>query len=306
MEISVVIPVYNGLSQLKELNQRLTETLESINGGYEIIYVDDHSPDNSWPLICELTKTENIKALKFSRNFGQHYAITAGLSHASGEWVVIMDCDLQDKPEEIIRLYNKAKEGFDIVFARRAQRKDGFIKTAFSFLFYKVLSILSGVRYDPAIANFGIYARKTIVAVLSMKDSIRFFPSMIKWVGFNSTSLEVMHEKRQEGKSAYNFKRLINLAVDIILSYSDKPIRITVIFGLMIAGISFIYALIILYRYFNNEITVLGYTSVIVAISFFSGLIILILGIIGLYLGKTFEAAKNRPLYVISDKNNFE
>ena len=298
--ISIISPVYNAENIIEILVNRITENVEKITNDFEIILVEDDGPDNSWEVIeASAKKNEKIVGIKLSRNFGQHYAITAGLDSAKGEWIIVMDCDLQDKPEEIISLYNKAQEGYDIVLARRHNRNDNFIKKTFSKLFYGVLGYLTGSNQDSSIANFGIYHRNVIEAVISMKESIRYFPTMIKWVGFNSTKLDVQHDSRLEGETSYNFKKLTNLALDIILAYSDKPIRLLIKFGIIVTSASFLIALYYAFRWISGEITIMGYTSLIISIWLLSGIIISTLGIIGLYVGKTFEGVKKRPIYII-------
>jgi dolichol-phosphate mannosyltransferase len=303
--ISIVSPVYNAEQIVDLLVQRISEEVSKITPDYEIILVEDGSPDNSWAAIERNCKKDSrVKGIKLSRNFGQHYAITAGLDHAQGEWVVVMDCDLQDRPEEIINLYNKAKEGYDIVLARRYERKDTLFKRFFSWAFYQILSYLTATKHDPAIANFGIYHKKVIQAVCQMRESIRVFPIMVRWLGFKTVKLDVMHAERVIGTTTYNFKRLLNLALDIMLAYSDKPIRLTIKLGLMISLFSFLFAIFLLYEYVSGIITVPGYASIIISIWFLSGLIIMTLGVIGLYVGKTFEGVRNRPIYIISNKLN--
>jgi len=298
--ISIISPVYNAENIIEILVNRITENVEKITNDFEIILVEDDGPDNSWNVIENLAKkNEKIVGIKLSRNFGQHYAITAGLDSAKGEWIIVMDCDLQDKPEEIISLYNKAQEGYEIVLARRHNRNDNFIKKMFSKLFYGVLGYLTGSNQDSSIANFGIYHRNVIEAVISMKESIRYFPTMIKWVGFNSTKLDVQHDSRLEGETSYNFKKLTNLALDIILAYSDKPIRLLIKFGIIVTSASFLIAIYYAFRWISGEITIMGYTSLIISIWLLSGIIISTLGIIGLYVGKTFEGVKKRPIYII-------
>ncbi len=300
--ISIVSPVYRAENIVDKLVTEIIKSVSQITENFEIILVEDGSPDDSWAKIEEnCQKDTRVKGIKLSRNFGQHYAITAGLDHAQGEWIVVMDCDLQDRPEEIPNLYKKAKEGFDVVLAQRHQRKDNFFKKLFSWAFYKVLSYLTGVKHDESVANFGIYHKKVIEAVKQMRESIRVFPIMVRWVGFKQTKLKVEHAEREEGKSSYNFKRLLNFALDIILAYSDKPIRLTIKTGLLISFLSFIFAIILLVQYFLGKITVAGYASLIISIWFFSGLIMMTLGVIGLYVGKIFEGVKNRPIYVIKD-----
>jgi polyisoprenyl-phosphate glycosyltransferase len=300
VHLSIISPVYRAENIIPQLVDRISRNAEKITMDYEIILVEDCGPDNSWQAIQELSNSNSkIIGIKLSRNFGQHYAITAGLDHARGEWVVVMDCDLQDVPEEIPSLYNKAQEGFDVVLARRAVRKDHFFKRLFSAAFYRTLGYLTGSDQDESIANFGIYNRKVIQAVVSMRESIRYFPTMIKWVGFKTIKMDVVHDHRADGKSSYNFRKLLRLATDIILAYSDKPIRIMVRFGLLISLASFLFALRLLYLWSNERIEILGYTSLIVSIWLLSGLIISTLGIVGLYIGKTFEGVKKRPIYII-------
>lgn len=300
--LSIVSPVYYGEKFLEHLILRINNAVKGLTDDFEIILVEDCSPDNSWNKIKELTKVySNVRGYKLTRNFGQHYAITCGLDHADGEWVVVMDCDLQDRPEEIPALYKKAMEGYDVVFAQRYNRQDSFSKKLFSRIFYKTLGYLSGNPLDEKVANFGIYHKKVIKAVCSLRESIRNFSSMVRWVGFNQTAIPVAHGARAEGKSSYNYKRLFNLALDIILAYSDKPIRLMIKFGLIVSLISFLLGLNIFIRYFLGKVTVQGYSSIIISICFFSGLILVMLGVVGLYVGKTFEVVKNRPIYIIKE-----
>lgn len=303
--ISIVSPVYKAEKIVDKLVEQIRKEVSKITQNFEIILVEDGSSDNSWQAIernCE--KDKRVKGIKLSRNFGQHYAITAGLDAVKGHWIVVMDCDLQDQPKEIINLYNKALEGYDIVLASRHNRKDTFFKKLFSRFFYAILSYLTSIKYDATVANFGIYNQKVIDAICSMPENIRVFPVMVNWVGFSSIKINVEHASRQEGKSSYNFTRLLNLALDIILSYSDKPIRLVIKIGFIISFFSFFFAVFTFIRYLLGDINVSGYASLIISIWFFSGLIIAILGIIGLYLGKIFEGVKNRPIYVIHKNIN--
>jgi dolichol-phosphate mannosyltransferase len=301
MKISVVSPVYKAENLIEQLVYRVSESVNKITDDYEIILVDDFSPDISWLKIKELALTNSrIKGIQLSRNFGQHYAITAGLDHAEGDWVVVMDCDLQDVPEEIEKLYKKALEGFDIVLARRSNRKDKFFQKAFSFLFYRVLNYLTGLKHDEKVANFGLYNIKVIKSVVSMRENVRYFPIMIKWVGYKTGFVDVQHDLR-DGKTSYVLKKRINIALDVILSYSDKPLRIFVKLGMLISLTSFISSIYYIYLWSKNEIVVHGYASLIISIWFLSGIIIATLGVLGLYIGKTFQDVKNRPLYVINE-----
>lgn len=305
MKLSIVSPVYKASKIIPILVSRIEEAVKPITHDYEIILVDDACPENSWEKIEEISK-ENfcVKGIKFSRNFGQHHAISAGLDAASGDWVVVMDCDLQDQPEEIIKLYNHAIKGFDIVLACRTNRQDGYFKRLASKVFYRTLGYLTGSQQDETVANFGIYHQKVVREIKNLKESIRYFPTMVKWVGFKSSKIDVDHAPRVEGKSTYNFKRMMNLALDIILAYSDKPLRLVLKFGVLISIVSLLMSIYNIIKWFLGDISVLGYSSLIISIWFLSGCLLITLGIVGLYLGKTFEQVKNRPIYIIEKKVN--
>ena len=223
------------------------------------------------------------------------------MERSNGNWVVVMDCDLQDQPEEIARLYKKACEGNEIVLGRRAERKDSFIKKTFSRLFYKVLSYLTDTHQDPSIANFGIYKRKVIESILSMRDYNRYFPTMVRWVGYRIATVDIEHSERDSGESSYSFRKLINLALEVIISFSDKPLRLIVKLGAFVSFLSFLFAIRVIVQTLIYDTPVAGWPSLIVAIGFFSGLIILTLGIIGLYLGKIFDKVKDRPVYIVAE-----
>ena len=304
MLLSIVSPVYRAEKVLPELVNRIESVVTQITSDFEIILVEDASPDRSWETIELLTQENSrIKGLKLSRNFGQHYAITAGLDHAKGDWVVVMDCDLQDRPEEIPALFEKAQEGFDVVLARRANRQDGFLKRLSSKIFYRTLAWLTGSHQDETIANFGIYHQKVIREITGMRESIRYFPTMVRWVGFRQTAIDVVHAANEERGSSYNFKRLFNLALDIMLAYSDKPIRLTVKLGLIVAFTGFLFAVFTLIRYLQGEIIVAGYASLIISLWLLTGFLLVTLGMVGLYVGKTFEGVKKRPIYIVEKRS---
>lgn len=305
LRLSVVSPVFQAENIIDELILRLVQSISAITDRFEIVLVDDGSSDGSWRKIEENCERDSrIRGIRLSRNFGQHAAIAAGLESARGEWIVVMDCDLQDRPEEIPALYRKALEGYDIVLARRLQRQDHRFKHFTSKLFYRLLSFLSGSKYDSSIANFGIYQREIIAHMLQIHGSIRYFPSMVNWVGFHQTTIDVEHASRPRGKSSYNFIKRLALALNIMLTYGDKPLRLIVGIGALISAMAFIFAIVIAYRAYQNQISVLGYSSLIISISFFSGAIISILGILGLYIGKIFDSIKTKPAYLVRKRIN--
>lgn len=301
--MSIVSPVYRAEELVERLVNEILTTIKPLGISYEILLVEDASPDKSWEAICECcAEFPEVRGVRLSRNFGQHYAISAGLSMARGAWVIVMDCDLQDRPAEIPRLLQKAAEGYDVVVARRAMRQDGLLKKLSSRMFYGTLDWLTGTTHDPAIANFGIYSAKVIAAINSMPESIRYFPTMVRWVGFRTGSLDVEHAARPEGKTSYNLRRLLNLALDICLAYSDKPLRLAVGTGFVVSLIGFVFAGFTVVQAFRGDIQVLGYASLIVSLWVLAGLMIFIMGVVGLYVGKCFEGVKRRPAFIIAEE----
>jgi len=297
---SVVIPVYLAEDRLRPLYERLRAALDPLSGDWEAILVEDAGGDASWRVIEELSRSDpRIRGVKLSRNFGQHAAITAGLDRAAGDWIILMDCDLQDLPEEIPALYAKARQGWDVVTARRRLRRDPWLRRQASRAFYRLLGYLTETRQDPATANFGIYARPAIKAVTSLRENLRYFPAMIQWVGFRTTIMDVEHAPPGDRRSSYSLRQLLRLAFDVMISFSEKPLRLVVKLGFIISGLSFAWALALALRAIFLGRTVAGWTSLIVSIWFLSGLIIAIVGIVGIYVGRTFAEVKRRPIYVV-------
>lgn len=298
--LSVVIPMYRCRAFIDELYRRLVVELSRLSPHFEVLFVDDASPDDDWSPICELAKKDpRVRGIRLSRNFGQHCAITAGLDRARGEWIVVMDGDLQDRPEEIPALYAHAQEGHDIVFARRSVRMDGFFKRLSSRAFYWVLSYLTDTKLDASIANFGIYHFRVIEAVQQMRESLRYFPVMVRWVGFSASSLDVEHAGRSHGRSSYTLPRLLRMAVDVMMTFSDKPLWLTVKLGVALSLLSFVAAAYTVYNALFGDVPIMGWSSLIVSVWFFSGIVIMLVGVVGIYVGKTFDQVKSRPLYVV-------
>lgn len=306
-KLSVVSPVFEAEHVLPLLLERLHAVLRSLGCSFEIVLVDDGSSDGSWQYIeTQSRQHKHIKAIRLSRNFGQHHAITAGLDVARGEWVVVMDCDLEDPPEAIASLWEAAMAGdCDMVLVRRTHRRHAFYKQAGGRLFYSLLYWLSGRRYDPAIANFGIYHRKVIDTLRRMREPVRFFPAMVQWTGFGAKTIDIEHRRRPDGRhSSYSLRKLLRLAVDVMLAQSARPMWWIIQLGIGFAGIAFLFSLITLIRYFLGYITVLGYASLIISIWFLAGVLLACMGLMGLYIGKIFEGIQGRPLYVISESVN--
>jgi glycosyltransferase involved in cell wall biosynthesis len=302
LHISVVSPVYKAPKILPELVARLEKSLSNITSSFEVILVDDGCPWDSWSVIEDLSNDfKFIKGIKLSRNFGQHYAITAGLDYAKGEWVVVMDCDLQDQPEEIISLYRNCTERkLDVLVASSLNRNHNHIKNITSRLYRVIFNFMTAANLERGIGNFGIYNKKVIEAVRNMGDSVKVFPVLVKWVGFNRGVLVLEREARNNGKSSYTFLKLVQLSIDMGLAFSDKILKLGLFLGLFTSTIAFIYAVYTLLKYFQGGVTVPGYTSLLITVLLFTGLIMTFLGVLGLYISKIFQKVKNRPSYIIS------
>ena len=305
IEISIVSPVYMAEGIINRLVKEISEACNFISKRYEIILVEDGSEDLSWSEIEKICESnQSVIGLKLSRNFGQHVAIKAGIKRAKGKWIVVMDCDLQDNPLEIKNLYLKACEGYHIVRARRINRKDNILKRYSSKMFYKIYQYFTGINQDSSIANFGIYHEKVIKAVSKLNDKDPFFPSQINWVGFLKYDLNVIHRQRITKKSSYTYKKLLKLAFNNILLFSDKPLRLTIKLGFIISLVSFTLGFVYTIMGVLNIFNVSGFASIIITLFFSTGIIIFVIGIVGLYIAKIFETSKNRPLYIIEESIN--
>ncbi|MCB1693484.1 MAG: glycosyltransferase family 2 protein [Pseudomonadales bacterium] len=299
--LSVVSPVYMAEKILPVLCERLDQVLSAITDSYEIILVCDGSPDASWSVLEDMVaRYHHVTAIKLSRNFGQHYAMTAGFDFAHGQWTVVMDCDLQDAPEEIPRLLAKAQEGYDIVVARRIARKHKWWKRVTSKLFFKVFSLLSGLKTDSAVGSFRIMSRPVVDGLCDMRESYRMFAGLVEWLGFHTGYLDVQHAARFEGESSYNLRRLLRMAMDGLISFSNRPLYISIGLGFALSLLSGLYGAYLLLGYFIvGGSPVSGWLSTITATSFLGGLILLNQGVLGIYLGRVYNQAKGRPLYVV-------
>jgi glycosyltransferase involved in cell wall biosynthesis len=298
--ISVVSPVYKAEGCVAELCRRIKLALEPLTSDFEIILVEDRSPDQSWSAIKEeCVKDGRVLGIRLAKNFGQHRAITAGLDVASGDWVVVMDCDLQDPPEKIPLLYAKALEGNEIVVAEFEDRQESAIRQRISKLFWAVLSWLAGIRFDPRVGNFRIMSKQVVENFRCYREQLRLLGGVIALMGFTTASISFKREERFAGETSYSLSKLLGVALDIALAYSDKPLKISVVAGLVMAGLSVMVGSIILLLGLLGMINVSGWASIMVSLYFIGGLIIVNLGVIGYYLGMTFNETKRRPLYVI-------
>lgn len=305
--ISVVSPVYGAELTIDELIRQLVAVLEPITPDYEIVLVDDCGPDRSWERIvanCALNK--KVRGIRLSRNFGQHFAITAGIDQAKGDYVVVMDCDLQDDPKYIATMYAKALEGNDIIYTLKKSRKHSFLKNVTARMFNSVFNYLIENKSNRADNNVGAYSmisRKVAEAFRQYNDYHRHYLMVLRWLGFRSCYIDIEHKERYAGKSSYNFSKLMKHALDGITSQSDKLLRIFVTLGLTISTLSFLSILVIVAMYFVHGF-LSGWASTIIILLFSTGVILTGIGVLGIYLGKTFEQTKNRPKYIIDQTLN--
>ena len=304
--ISVVVPVFREEAVLHELCSRLQGALSQVSDDFEVILVEDGSGDRSWDIIRQLSAEDRrIKGIKLSRNFGQHYAITAGLDACDGDWVVVMDGDLQDLPEVIPQLYAKAQEGHDVVFVARQNRPENFIYRLIQRSFYKTFQYLAKTRYDPAHGNFSIISRRVVEDFRDLTENLRFYGGIVNWLGYDQASLPAQHGERFAGETTYTLGKRLRLAVDMILAHSDRPLRFSIGLGLVMSALSFTYGIYILVRALFSDFSVEGWASLIVSIYFTGGIILVVLGVMGVYIGKIFNELKQRPLYVVADRVGF-
>ena len=308
-EFSIVIPIYNEGENIPELYERLTVVMEKLcskegysQDSYEIIMVDDGSRDTSWQNIKELHEIDRkVKGISFSRNFGHHIALTAGLDYARGSVVIMMDGDLQDPPEEILNMFAKFKEGYDLVYGIRQQRHDPLLKRISSYVFWWILRRFSGVDIPQGQTMLRILSRRLVDVLREMREHSRFIHGMMAWAGFKTATLEVKHNPRIKGKSKYSIPKMLVLALHAVTSFSTVPLRLATYIGLASSFISFIIGMYFIYKRIFYGIPVLGYASIIVSIFFVGGIQLLVLGIFGEYLGRTYKEVQKRPLYIVRE-----
>ena len=301
--LSVVAPVFREEGNVREFCRQVIAAAGRITPDFEIILVEDGGGDNSWTIICEeAQKDPRIKGVRFSRNFGQHYAITAGLDAADGDWTVVMDSDLQDRPEVIPDLYAKAQEGYEVVFVARQDRPEGWLYQIAQRAFYATFRYLAGSDYDPQHGNFSIISRKVLEDFRALHENLRFYGGILAWLGYPRASIPAAHGRRFAGRSVYNLGRRLRLAASIIVAHSDRPLRFSIALGFLMALFSFLYGLYIVARALVADVAVQGWASLIVSIYFVGGIILAVLGIVGIYVGKMYNETKRRPLYVVAER----
>ena len=301
--ISVVTPVYRAEACLEELHRRLTASLQALTADYEIIYVDDGSPDRSGEIVAGIAlRDPRVVTVRLSRNFGQHPAITAGLEEARGDWVVVMDCDLQDRPEDISLLLAKAQEGWDIVLARRLVRKDSFVKRVTSRLWFAIFNRLADIVLDPNTGSFSIISRPVVDAFLAIRDKHRHYLLLLGWLGFQRTYADVERSERYAGRSTYNVSRLITHAVSGIASQSTRLLILSIYIGFFFVALSVVQFVYVIVMKLTHGVGVAGWASTMAVLWLIGGAILFSLGILGVYIGRIFEQVQERPLFVIRQR----
>jgi glycosyltransferase involved in cell wall biosynthesis len=301
VQLSVVVPVYGCGECLVPLHERLTRTLAGMAESYELVFVDDRSVDDGWAVLQRLARTDShLRAFRLSRNFGQDAAITAGLAQARGDWVVVMDCDLEEAPEDIPRLWAAAQGGYDLVrTTRRGWRHSAFRR--WTSRIYRRLTLETDVR--PDYSNLSLLSRRVVDAFLRLHDRDREYMIALDWLGFDSTAIEIEHHTRHAGESGYTLQRLVRVALDGMFFRSTVLLRLVVLLGFVIAAIGVGVATLEIVDYFAEpEKTVPGYTSLAVLLLVLAGFIIVSVGVVGLYVGRIFEQVKDRPLFLIDDQ----
>jgi glycosyltransferase involved in cell wall biosynthesis len=302
-EISVVAPVYNQRAKtLNELVRRLSASVSSITEDFDIVLVDDGSVNDAWLTISELARANpRVRGLHLSRNFGQHVAITAGLDHADGNWVVVMDADLQDRPEVIPELYAKAQQGYDVVFVNRSKRPESLLYRMIAATFYLVLNALSGQDYNRLQGNFSIVSANAVRAYRLLRESGRFYGGILRWVGFRQASISAKHAPPDAGQTSYSFTKRVRFALTLIVSFSTRLLYVSIAIGLMMAIASFVMAgFIIADKILYPNYPLQGWPSVMTAIFFTAGITNVTIGFTGIYIGQILEQTRGRPLYVVA------
>lgn len=299
VEITVVIPIYKCDGCLTELHRRLTSTLRGLDAAYELLFVDDRSPDGSWETLERLARADTaVRAVRLSRNFGQQAAITAGLAKSRGRWIVVMDCDLQDPPELIPELYARARLGYDIVLARRAHRSHNWSRLVAARIYHWFVRTFLGVEISGAYGAFSLLSRRVRDAFLDVPDRDRHYLPILFWLGFERTSVDFEHAPRHSGQSAYSFGTLLRLAVEGVFFQTTTLLRYIVYVGFVVAFLGGLGAIYVFYVGLTRS-TVPGYSSLAVLILVIGGVIVVSTGVTGLYIGKIFSQVKGRPLYIV-------
>lgn len=308
IKYSIVVPVYNEEAVIIESYKRLKQVMDSLQESYEIIFVNDGSRDKSALIVSELCEMDkNVKLINFSRNFGHQIAVTAGMDFTEGDAVVVIDADLQDPPEVIPKMIEKWKEGYEVVYGKRIERKgETFFKKFTAKIFYRFLKSMTDVDIPVDTGDFRLIDRKVCDALKQVNERNRYIRGLISWLGFKQIGVEFSRDKRFAGETKYPLKKMFKFAFDAITSFSYKPLKLASYTGMLLSVFSFAYLLVVIYLKLFTDITNPGWASTLAVNLFFNGIVLIILGIIGEYVGRIYDEAKGRPLYIVSILRNFD
>ncbi len=305
--LSIVVPVYNEQEVIEETFRRLSEVFKDYFMKVEYIFINDGSKDNTYFKLGQIAKNNpQVRIINFARNFGHQIAITAGMDYAKGDAVVIIDADLQDPPEVIIQMVEKWKEGYEVVYGKRLQREgETFFKKITAKMFYRFLDSMTDVKLPVDVGDFRLIDRKVCDSMKCLPERSRYVRGLVSWVGFKQTSVEYRREKRFAGETKYPLKRMIKLAGDGIFSFSYKPLKLATFTGMIISAFSFIYLIVVLVQKFIKNDVASGWASSMAVSLFFNGVMLIVLGIMGEYVGRIYEEVKARPLYIVGELIGF-
>ena len=304
---SIVVPVFNEEEVIAVTYERLKKVMDITSQTYELIFVNDGSSDRTFQILREICqKDTHVKLINFSRNFGHQIAISAGMDNAMGQAVVVIDADLQDPPEVIWQMIEKWKEGYEVVYATRKERKgETFFKKWTAAMFYRLLRSVTEIDIPVDTGDFRLIDRKVCNVMKDIKEKNRFVRGLVSWVGFRQTSVEYVREERFAGETKYPLRKMIRLSLDAITTFSYKPLKLAIYLGLIFSSVSFFFLLFVILERLFTQYNVPGWTSIMAISLFFNGTVLTILGIVGEYIGRIYDETKDRPLYIISNKVGF-
>ncbi len=306
--VSVVVPLYNEQEVIGESYRRLKEVMDGSGEDYELIFINDGSRDETWPMACKLAETDpRLRLLSFSRNFGHQTAITAGMDAADGDAVVVIDADLQDPPEVIPQMLAKWREGYQVVYGLRTKRKgESFFKKITAKIFYRTLNALTEVPLPVDAGDFRLLDRAVCDALKKLPERNRYVRGLVSWVGFRQTAIEYVRAERFAGTTKYPLRKMLRLAGDALTSFSYKPLKLSILIGSLVSVASFVYGIVIICQRLFTDILVSGWATLACLTLFFNGLILTMMGIIGQYIGRIYDETKGRPLYIVAEQVNFD
>lgn len=306
--LSVVVPVFNEEDTLEELHRRLSEVLGAIGGSYEVILVNDGSRDRTGEILGRICRPGGtFRAVHFSRNFGHQAAVAAGLRHTTGRAIVVMDADLQDPPELVHRLLERWRDGYQVVYAQHATREnEGPLKRGAAYLFYRLLQRLTPVKIPSDTGDFCLMDRQVVEVLNSMPERNRYVRGLRAWIGFRQTAVVFDRPARFAGEAKYTFRKSLALALDGVISFSKTPLRLATYLGFVVSALSFLLGVAFVIQRFTVGFEIRGWASTVVIVLFLGGVQLLTVGIIGEYLSRIYDEVKQRPLYVVADRDNFE